>query len=692
MSVTRFQIARVGDPRVGAQIWPYDATGTPTGIAANNGDIAINSVGEIFKYNGTAWIDQDFALVGPSGANGTNGARGTLWYDYTGTGTPAEGTFSGELPGDLCFRSSDGEVFQRGASSWTDLGLTLKGGNTNGTGSLGGSLFPYSGTGTPTGFTGMVNGDFSIREIDGEVFKYVSASTTWIDQNWSVGTGQGNAVLNTISRGFLNQTQTISTNAWTLVTLNAEDSGDDPNANFSTTTHLYTCRTAGRYLVLATVGLSETSSGSGTAQGFVSRNGAPAAGVDSSYIGEVSNLPASGSFFASGGTIMTCAVGDTIGLYALASAAGVTLSEGSDYLTTMSVTMLAPLQNAPVTPNTGARAYRQSAYTPSTGASWVAIPFDTVDANNDPGGHFTAGLGSTGAYLVGVSGWHDITGHIEATVGSTALNLGVGVAILHNGSVVSENFTPESDSSGYARIGLADKIYCSAGDTLQLATFTGYALRVGTSTVFLSIVKVDQPVPGGQGPPIGSQVLYTGSGDPLPGQWVIADGRLISSVTYAGFAATDPNNNYNGGVSPGTNLKRLPDKRGVKSVGAINMGSALGAGSNDNAHAQLSIGSSGGEVVDTISIATLPSHIHTDAGHGHSFGQNMPGSAPGEWVGVDVLPNNGAGSVLVPETSGGVNNVTGTQNASANIQPTGTGGAHNNMDPYQADSVIVRIA
>jgi microcystin-dependent protein len=196
-------------------------------------------------------------------------------------------------------------------------------------------------------------------------------------------------------------------------------------------------------------------------------------------------------------------------------------------------------------------------------------------------------------------------------------------------------------------------------------------------------------------PPVGAVIAWAGSGDPPPGAggtWVISDGRLVSTTTYPRFVTASPGNVYNGGVSPGSNLIRLPDRRGVKGVGAINMGSAAGAGANDNAHVQLARGATGGEVLHVTQVTEMPSHAHSDAGHAHNFGQNMPGSSPGTWVGADVLPNNGTGSILVPETSGGVNNLTGTQGGAANIQATGGSGGHNNVDPAVADSYIVRIA
>jgi microcystin-dependent protein len=53
---------------------------------------------------------------------GPQGQRGSNWFTYAGAGTPVAGTFVGELDGDLCVRSSDGEVFKRTAGTWGDQG------------------------------------------------------------------------------------------------------------------------------------------------------------------------------------------------------------------------------------------------------------------------------------------------------------------------------------------------------------------------------------------------------------------------------------------------------------------------------------------------------------------------------------------------------------------------------------------
>src|SRR5215469_2241092 len=124
--------------------------------------------------------------------------------------------------------------------------------------------------------------------------------------------------------------------------------------------------------------------------------------------------------------------------------------------------------------------------------------------------------------------------------------------------------------------------------------------------------------------PVGSIIPYAGTGDPPESNWVIADGRLIGprTTTYADFFAR-VGHAYNGGVDPGSGNVRIPDKRGRHSIGAINMGSAAGAGANDNAHAQLAVGAKAGEVNHTLATTEGPVHNHwnalsqTDLNHKH---------------------------------------------------------------------------
>jgi microcystin-dependent protein len=55
---------------------------------------------------------------------GATGLRGATWFMYNGVGTPAAGTFVGELDGDWAIRKSDGEEFQRVNGVWVDQNYT----------------------------------------------------------------------------------------------------------------------------------------------------------------------------------------------------------------------------------------------------------------------------------------------------------------------------------------------------------------------------------------------------------------------------------------------------------------------------------------------------------------------------------------------------------------------------------------
>jgi hypothetical protein len=67
-------------------------------------------------------IDNYLAVTLASSGPGPQGQRGSNWFTYTGSGTPAAGTFTGELDGDMAVRQSDSEVFRRVSGAWVDQG------------------------------------------------------------------------------------------------------------------------------------------------------------------------------------------------------------------------------------------------------------------------------------------------------------------------------------------------------------------------------------------------------------------------------------------------------------------------------------------------------------------------------------------------------------------------------------------
>ena len=169
--------------------------------------------------------------------------------------------------------------------------------------------------------------------------------------------------------------------------------------------------------------------------------------------------------------------------------------------------------------------------------------------------------------------------------------------------------------------------------------------------------------------PVGTLAPYAGSGDPAGGSWLLADGRLVAQATYPLYFAA-VGHAYNLGVDPGGGMVRLPDKRGRVSAGADDMGTAAGAasrlGSLPRARGQV-----GGVHEHTLTEAQMPAH-------GHAVSVDIRGAAENGVVG---------GRTPIATTQLATNTASSTGAAA-----TGGGGAHPNLQPYEVDHWIVRVA
>jgi microcystin-dependent protein len=161
-------------------------------------------------------------------------------------------------------------------------------------------------------------------------------------------------------------------------------------------------------------------------------------------------------------------------------------------------------------------------------------------------------------------------------------------------------------------------------------------------------------------PPIGGMLPYAGNGDPAGGDWLLADGRLIDRTTYSAFY-TAVGHIYNGGVDPGSNKVRIPDKRGRASIGADNMATAQGAAGR-LPNSNRARGENGGEERHTLTSAEVP-NLTVATGSA-----SVPETSPT----VTVLAQPGTGGPVDLTASGG-------------------GGAHTNMQPYECDNWLVRV-
>ena len=98
-------------------------------------------------------------------------------------------------------------------------------------------------------------------------------------------------------------------------------------------------------------------------------------------------------------------------------------------------------------------------------------------------------------------------------------------------------------------------------------------------------------------------------------------------------------------------------------VGVCIVGVGTGTDSN-GAQQTFTAGTQVGEYVHTLTITEMPTHNHYDAGHTHTHPGNINGSSV-----------QGGSNVELGQT------VTATSTGYANIQNTGGGGSHNNVQP-----------
>lgn len=175
------------------------------------------------------------------------------------------------------------------------------------------------------------------------------------------------------------------------------------------------------------------------------------------------------------------------------------------------------------------------------------------------------------------------------------------------------------------------------------------------------------------GIPPGALQAYSASTAP-PG-WLFADGSAQSRTTYSrlftaigtAFGAGDGSTTFN-----------LPDLRGRIPVGLDNQGGSDAGRLTSAPGGGQTLGGGGGEENHALSIGELAAHSHTDSGHAH---QQQAWSLVAGGSNTVALQANAASSVPV-----GVNTVA----ASAAIQNTGSGTAHNNMPPYLLTAWIIK--
>jgi microcystin-dependent protein len=518
-------------------------------------------------------------------------------------------------------------------------------------------------------------------------------TSLFLQSSLAAVTGGTNVNAVCIARAYRNAGLSVAAAAVTQIVVDTKSF--DPGNNISTANGSYTCPYAGYYRVSGEVDVIATASGQ-VAQALIYQNGGLA-----STGSQAIAVTAAQALEANVTDVVLCGVGDVLDLRVYVSTA-LSLQTGADYINYLDVSFEAPSILASTTPNTGARAYFGGSQTIPAGV-WTKIQLNTVSF--DPGAHFD--VATNHRYNVPATGMYQFNGN--AIVGELAAGERVLVGVYKNGVAYAQAEVESAAAGGeYPTPNVSDLVQCAAGDYLELWVLiqNGGA----TTSATLSVFKADQQSIGSTGPPIGAVMPYSGASDPLPGQWVIADGRLIDLTIYASFFGVT-GHSYNGGVAPGSNKVKIPDKRGKSSIGAINMGT--GAGANDNSHVQLVRGASYGEVNDTLSQLTLPTHGHVAADQGHSHpiadvlhGHGIyattvnnpaggPGSGGAEWsFGAANYYNPVYTSLYMGNTNNVYTGITGTEGGQADIivSMAGSNAPHNTVHPVEADSYIVRIS
>jgi len=207
----------------------------------------------------------------------------------------------------------------------------------------------------------------------------------------------------------------------------------------------------------------------------------------------------------------------------------------------------------------------------------------------------------------------------------------------------------------------SDRIQVQFSDTdgANESTKTTFTNTLGrTVTYYAKVgVRVGSLLEGTVGPigptgPTGSVVDYAGSS--IPTDWLECDGSAVSRTTYADLYSAL---GTTWGAGNGSTTFNVPDFRGRARIGA-------GTGSGLTAR---TLGATGGEETHLLTTGEMPSHTHT-------LQANLENVAWGTSAQARVYAN----------ISG-----QGTQSNYASVS-AGSGGTHNNMQPFAVCKVIIK--
>ena len=182
--------------------------------------------------------------------------------------------------------------------------------------------------------------------------------------------------------------------------------------------------------------------------------------------------------------------------------------------------------------------------------------------------------------------------------------------------------------------------------------------------------------------PIPAGAMMAWASDIIPANWLLCDGTAVSRSTYASlFAAIGTT--YGGG--DGTTTFNLPNLKGKTIVG------------KDSTQTEFDLlGETGGAKTHTLTASEMPSHTHTfsattssDGAHTHKFGyETGSATASGQpYANTRAMGHNPANQYSDTSSNGAH-----THTISGTTGSAGSGGAHNNLQPYIVLNYIIKFS